>query len=301
MAGPFLIPKGDKCAMTTQAKTSGDRVTHLAPVILFGIDNSGKPKAARFGTKHAGLATKAASQLQLRVLPSNDPNVAQIAARLPVGRVHATGRMFVPFVRRDLYEKLLAATPPAAGSQHQAAPPPSGTGGQAGGKPSGAPPNLPRTWSEIGIGDLVVAFEDADEGWYEAIVAEANGDMLTLRWRDYPRQRHVVRHRNRLGLLYAPAAASPASKSGKPAATKASASAAGTSAGAKGLPASWDELDPGHLVLAKTDGPWGSWWEAIVNSKGGDEVTLRWRDNHANVPLITRSRFDIALIRPDAA
>src|SRR5579884_2926766 len=109
--------------MTAKAKSSGDRSTHLAPVVLFGIDSSGKPKAARFGTKHAGLATKAASQLQLRVLPGNDPKVAQIAARLPVGRVHATGRMFVPFVRSDLYDKLLAAAPDGASEQRADAPP----------------------------------------------------------------------------------------------------------------------------------------------------------------------------------
>jgi hypothetical protein len=47
--------------------------------------------------------------LQLKVLASNDPKVAEIAARLPVGRVHATGRTFVPFIRRDLYDKLVAA------------------------------------------------------------------------------------------------------------------------------------------------------------------------------------------------
>lgn len=286
--------------MTAKAKSSGDRATHLAPVILFGIDSSGKPKAARFGAKHAGLATKAASQLQLRVLQGEDPRVAALVARLPVGRVHATGRMFVPFVRRDLYDKLLAAAP-ATGSQ-QTPPPPSGSSGHAGGgKPAGSPPNLPRTWEEIGVGDLVVAFEDADEGWYEAIVAEANGDMLTLRWRDYPRHRHIVRHRNRLGLLHAPAALSPASKSGKPGAAKATVSAGDSSTGSKGLPTTWDELEASHLVLAKSDGPWGSWREAVVNSTIGDELTLRWRDNHANVPPIMRSRFDVALIRPDAA
>ena len=53
---------------------------------------------------------KAATQLQLNVLASNDPKVAEIAARLPVGRVHVTGRTFVPFIRRDLYDKLVAAT-----------------------------------------------------------------------------------------------------------------------------------------------------------------------------------------------
>lgn len=288
--------------MTARSKSSGDRSTHLAPVVLFGIDSSGKPKAARFGTKHAGLATKAASQLQLRVLQGNDPKVAALVGRLPVGRVHATGRMFVPFVRRDLYDKLLAAAP-AAGSQQEAPPPASGSSGYAGsgGKPAGSPPNLPRKWEEIGVGDLVVAFEDVDEGWYEAIVAEADGDMLTLRWRDYPKERRIVRHRNRLGLLHAPAAPSPASKSSKPAAAKPTESAGASSVGSKGLPTTWDEIDAGHLVLAKTDSPRGSWWEAIVDSKNGDELTLRWRDNHANVPPIARSHFDVALIRPDAA
>src|SRR5579884_3409398 len=140
--------------MTAKAKSSGDRSTHLAPVILFGIDSSGKPKAARFGAKHAGLATKAASQLQLRVLPGNDPKVTAIAARVPVGRVHATGRMFVPFVRRDVYDKLLAAAP-AAGSPQQPAPPPSGSSGHAGGggKPAGSGPKSPAKWEDIGIGD----------------------------------------------------------------------------------------------------------------------------------------------------
>ena len=128
--------------MTAKAKTSGDRSTQLAPVILFGIDSSGKPKAARFGMKHAGLATKAASQLQLRVLQGDDPKLAEIAGRLPVGKVHATGRMFVPFVRRDLYDKLLAVAP-NGGSQGGASPPPSGMGGQTGGKPAGSPPVCP--------------------------------------------------------------------------------------------------------------------------------------------------------------
>jgi len=288
--------------MTAKAKGSGDQTTHLAPVILFGIDSSGKPKAARFGTKHAGLATKAASQLQLRVLQGNDPKVTAIAAHVPVGRVHASGRMFVPFVRRDLYDKLLAAAPNRA-SEQQAAAPPSRTGGEAGGKPSGSPPNLPKTWAEIGIGDLVVAFESADEGWYEAIVAEANGDMLTLRWRDYPKERRVVRHRSRLGLLHPNPPASPepnksnkpttAAKEGKPARSQAPTPTP--------LPTTWTEIDVGHLVLAKTDAPWGTWWEAIVKSKSDDKLTLQWRDNHANVAPITRSRFDLALIRPDAA
>ena len=119
----------------------------VAPLVLFGIDSRGKAKAARFGKEHAGLAMKAASQLALQVLASNDPKIADIAARLPVGRVHATGRTFVPFIRRDLYDQLLAAAA-ANGNLHEPpAPPANGmSGNDAGSPPSRSSPKLPRTW-----------------------------------------------------------------------------------------------------------------------------------------------------------
>jgi hypothetical protein len=187
--------------MTAKANHATPATRCPAPVVLFGIDSHGKPKGARFGKDHADLANKAASQLQLRVLASNDPKVADLATQLPVGRVHATGRTFVPFIRRDLYDKLIAAAP--NGNAHPTSTLAGGGPGAAGmGAPGGSSPNLPKTWQEIGVGDLVVAQEGPEDGWYEAIVAEVNGDMLTLRWRDYPRERKIVRHRQRLGLLY---------------------------------------------------------------------------------------------------
>jgi hypothetical protein len=160
-----------------------------SPLVLFGIDSRGKPKAARFGREHASLAIKAATQLHLNVLASNDPKVAEIAARLPVGRVHATGRTFVPFLRRDLYDKLVAAAPNGNLHQPPTLPPAGGASGNAAeSRPAGSPPNLPRNWHEIGLDDLVVAQQSLEDGWYEAIVTEANGELLTLRWRDYPRE-----------------------------------------------------------------------------------------------------------------
>ena len=157
--------------MIAQAKDPTLAMRCPSPLVLFGIDNRGKPKGARFGKEHASLAMKAATQLQLKVLASNDPKVAEIAARLPVGRVHATGRTFVPFIRRDLYDKLVAAA--ANGNAHPASPP-NGSSGASGSTPGGSAPHLPRNWQEIGIGDLVVANQDRWEGWYEAIVVEAN-------------------------------------------------------------------------------------------------------------------------------
>jgi hypothetical protein len=271
-----------------------------SPLVLFGIDSRGKPKAARFGKEHASLAMKAATQLQLKVLASDDPKVAEIAARLPVGRIHATGRTFVPFIRRDLYDQLLAA---AANGNARPTSPPNGSSGASGSTPGGSAPHLPQNWQAIGLGDLVVAQESLEEGWYEAIVVEANGDMLTLRWRDFPRQRRFARHRLRLGLLYP--GPRPTAETGKSA--KASGQAkhdkpvvVNPATNGQSLPKDWDEIDIDHLVLAKDDSRWPAWFEAVVVENADHLFKLRWRDN-ASIPPITRPRFDLALICPDAA
>jgi hypothetical protein len=62
-------------------------------------------------------------------------------------------------------------------------------------------PGLPRTWDEIAPGHLVIASEGPGNGWWDAIVAEVNGDMLTLHWRDYPWQPNVVQHRSAVALI----------------------------------------------------------------------------------------------------
>jgi hypothetical protein len=279
--------------MTAKANHSTSATRCPSPLVLFGIDSRGKPKAARFGKNAATLALKAATQLQLRTIAGDDPKIADIAARLPVGRVHATGKAFVPFVRRDLYDKLLAAAGNGNGSS-----PVRLTGSHAGGAATASPPsdnpNLPRNWREIGLGDLVVAQESLEDGWYEAIVIEVNGDTLTLRWRDYPRERRVVRNRLRVGLLYP---GPQAGKQTKPQLAKHQSAAAKVESA---LPVDWQEIDLNKLVLAKDDGPSRSWWEAIPVEKTGDTFKLRWRD-YSTVPPISRERFALALICPDAA
>ena len=287
--------------MTTKANHSPSAARGPSPLVLFGIDSRGKPKGARFGREHASLAIKAATQLQLNVLASNDPKVAEVAARLPVGRVHATGRTFVPFIRRDLYDKLIAAAP--NGNFHQHLTPPSGASSSAAGsRPPGS--NLPRNWQEIGVGDLVLAQEDdPEDGWYEAIVVEGATDMFTLRWRDYPRLRRITRHRLRLGLLYPePKASAETGRSGKSSGhgRHDKIVKANPVTGDHGLPKNCGEIDVNHLVLAKTEGPWASWFEAIPIERAGDGFKLKWRD-YTTVPPISRDRSALALICPDAA
>jgi hypothetical protein len=289
--------------MTAKANHSTPATTCSTPLVLFGIDSRGKPKAARFRKEHAGLAVKAASQLALQVVAGNDPKVAEIAARLPVGRVHATGRAFVPFIHRDLYDKLVAAAGNGNLAQPPAPPASGASGNAAGSRPPGSSPKLPRNWQEIGVGDLVLFQECLEDGWYEGIVVEAVGDMFTLRWRDYPRSRRFARHRLRLGLLYpGPKPSVETSRSVKASGQARPDRTVATHPAANGpaLPKDWDEIDLNHLVLAKTEGPWANWFEAIPIERAGDGFRLRWRD-YGSLPPVIRPRVELALICPDAA
>jgi Agenet domain len=290
--------------MTQKTRQShSDSTTAILPVVLFGVDQHGKPKAARFPESQARLAAKAANQLDLRVLTIDNMAVAELAATLPVGRIHASGKGFVPNVRGDLYAKLLAM----AGAPTQVTQPSAQTPGQApsngGGANTKKPPQdrLPKDWDAIAPGHLVVAQETVEDGWYDAIVVEQNGDILTLRWRDYPRGRRYTRHYRTLALLcptpHDPSAAKPFDKPAKQSAPRAAAPKHTPTA--PGLPHSWAEIAVGQLVLSLQDGPWGAWWEAIVTEINGDTITLRWRD-YADLPPITRPRASLALLCPSA-
>jgi len=146
-------------------------------IVVFGLDPTGKPKAATFPAHQADLASKAAGLMQLRLLKIDGPELAEFAAQLPVGKIYASGHGFVPQVRTAIYDRLLQFADPAPA------------------------PGLPATWDAIDVGHLVIARDDLAAGWWEAIVVAKDGDMLTLRWRDYPKQAPAVLHRAALALL----------------------------------------------------------------------------------------------------
>ena len=287
--------------MTQKARQShSDSKAAILPVVLFGVDQHGKPTAARFPESQARLAAKAAKQLDLRVLPVATTAVAELAATLPVGRIHASGKGFVPNVRGDIYAKLLAAAGAPAPVTQSSTLTLRGAQSNGGGAKTKKPAQhrLPKDWDAVAPGHLVVAQESLEDGWYEAIVLEQNGDMFTLRWHEFPRERRFARHRRSLGLLFpnheltaatGPAAGQQPAKSEKAATPKSK----------KGFPLTWDDIDVDHLVLAKDDGPCQSWWEAIPTEKHGDTFTLRWRD-HAYLSKIVRARLSLALLCPNA-
>lgn len=281
-------------ATTRQANSNAAAV----PVMLFGVDANGKPKVARFVDKHADLASKAAAQLNLQVLQIVGPTLTDLAARLPQGRIHANGRGFVPFVRKDLYAKIVAA----AGSPNSLTNTPvqltTGSGSAA--SNSGNAPGLPQNWDSIKTGDVVIALQDPEDGWYEAIVAEIHGEMLTMRWRHYPRERRFTRHRLSVGLMcpeggeLLPAAGTVSETEKKAQASSSQSADAETVA----YPRTWAEIEIDCLVLAKEDGPARSWWEAVPISKSNGHFQVRWRD-YSTVPSVTRPRLSLGLLYPN--
>jgi hypothetical protein len=158
-------------------------------LIVLGRDEQGKPRAARFPVGQADLVTKAAKSMNLTVGKANGGELAELAKKLPPGRLYATGSGLVPSVGRSLYDKLVEqlklAGQPVPGEPTDTAVP--------------AAPGLPASWDGIEVGHMVIAAEG--QPWYPAVVVARDGDMLTLKWRDYPQERNAIRHVSAVALL----------------------------------------------------------------------------------------------------
>jgi hypothetical protein len=182
---------------TSATKTSTPASDDIGLLVL-GFDEQQKPCGARFVDAKPDLVAKAAQLMGLKVYKTSSPDVAEVAKKLPVGQLYATGRAFVPNVRQALYSDVIVAL---AGEPQQAA---VGPNDDKASTPVAR--GLPRNRDEIAPGHLVIAQESLENGWWEAIVLDRKDDMLTLRFRDFPRLPKFFRHRSAVALM------SPASK-----------------------------------------------------------------------------------------
>jgi hypothetical protein len=123
-------------------------------------------------------------------LAIEDNEHRELAARLRQGQVYAADRTFAPAVQREIFDKLCALAGPVG-----AASPIEITAS----KDEAA--SRPASWEAIRVGDLVMAHESHEDGWWEAIVVAIENDQLVLRWRDYARMPCVPRGRLEVALL----------------------------------------------------------------------------------------------------
>jgi hypothetical protein len=177
-------------------KSSIAPATSTPPLIVLGFDEQQKPRGAKFVDAKPDLVSKAADLMGFKVYEATPPDVAEAAKKLPLGRLYANGRGFVPNIRQSLYSDLVVAL--ALESQTAL-----GTNGDKESLPVAR--GLPRSWDDIAAGHLVIAQESLEYGWWEAIVLDRKGDTFTLQYRDYPHLPKFVRHRTGIALMSPPA------------------------------------------------------------------------------------------------
>jgi hypothetical protein len=106
--------------------------TQIESLVLFGKDENGKPRSARFPENEAELAAEAARAMSLRLAIAATPEHFEFVTKLPVGRLYASGKAFVPNVRQDLYDQLNVFV---------------------GGDPGAISTTLRKTWGDLAPGD----------------------------------------------------------------------------------------------------------------------------------------------------
>jgi hypothetical protein len=177
---------------TSKSNAAAEKAEKAQTLIVLGYDEQHKPRGARFQGAETKLVTAAAKAMGLNVYEAATEDLAALAKKLPVGRLYSNGKGFVPNVRQSLYSECIATLahePRAALAKENEQPLPVVASG------------LPKSWDEIAPGHLVVAQETLEHGWWEAIVLDRDGDMLSLRFRDYPRLPKFARHRAAVALI----------------------------------------------------------------------------------------------------
>lgn len=173
-------------------------------LVIAGILKDGKPHAARFPAAEHAAVRKAAEQLNLRPAKASGEAALKVVRKLPEGKIFAAGKALVPFVKAELYTELLKVVtfevetdlPAPQTAQSKSA------NGSDKDKPTVPAQDL---WLAIKVGSVVLCryVEDNEPGWWESVVnsISKDGDVLTVRWRDYPKLKAFTVRRMSVGIL----------------------------------------------------------------------------------------------------
>jgi hypothetical protein len=106
-------------AKRSVTKSSAAAATTANPsLIVLGFDDQQKPRGGRFVDAKPDLVAKAAEMMGLKVFQATPPELAEIARKLPLGRLYANGRGFVPNIRQSLYSDLVVVLGQEPDAQH---------------------------------------------------------------------------------------------------------------------------------------------------------------------------------------
>ena len=170
-------------------------------LVVFGVTDDRKARAARFEISQELAARKAAGRMNLRVgIPKTD-QAAQIASKLPEGKLFESGLGMIPLVREELFYKLFELL------NFDQAWNVSGVISARGIVPDAdAIKAADAVWGGVKVASTVLAFDASDPtmfGWSAAIVTAISKDQATLdlRWRDWPAGKPFKALRQAVALL----------------------------------------------------------------------------------------------------
>lgn len=196
----------------TNAAVSAATSTAFPALIVLGLDEGGKAHASWFGEAETDVAEKAAGVMGMAALRASTDELRGLTGKLPKGKVFASGKAFVPFVKATTFDKIATHLPssyiwPVRAAKSAVEKPKPGKKASAARDHQTTDPNegltIPEGWDKIVFGSLVLACENADEGWFPARVIQVSADgLFTLKWRDFPDWPVIVRRTHHLALLH---------------------------------------------------------------------------------------------------
>lgn len=182
-------------------------------VILVGRDDRDKAHASWFSETSAEAARQAAERMNMHAVEV-DASLQGVAEKLPAGKLFESGLAFVPFVKREIHDTLLARISAEerdrveaariVASAEKAAQRASDEADSDDIKlPPLTPAQLPPDWSKIKVGSVVLASDRQSDGWWEAVVEQEKkaDNLLVLRWRQAPDMDQFLRRVDQVALL----------------------------------------------------------------------------------------------------
>jgi hypothetical protein len=146
-------------------------------LVLLGLDDDKKPRAARFKYENEAGVRKLAAIKGLQIGHAKTDEAIECVLKLTDGKLFVSGTGLVPLVKGDTFERLqtlLEIEEPVATSE-KAAPAQSDRSGDP--------------WSKIAVGSAVLCPNDEkgkDRSWWECTVMAIANDSFTVKWTHYP-------------------------------------------------------------------------------------------------------------------
>jgi hypothetical protein len=168
--------------------------TKTKSIVMLGIGDDRKSRAARFDAIDDEAVRKAAGLMSFRVGIPKTSQALAIVSKLPDGKLFESGLGLVPLCSEATFYKLNELLTFDLAWK---------TFGAIAGRLTELSEAIVKTadalWADVKPGSTVLVFDhsDASFGWSAAIVMSAskNGERLDLRWRDWPGKSFTVDRR----------------------------------------------------------------------------------------------------------